>query len=50
MRNFLAAELSVIAVGVMLITYGLLSPRATAADVYPYARPMLASQRVEVGA
>ena len=46
MRNFLAAVLSVIAVGVMLIAYGLLSPRVAAADVYPSARPMLASQRV----
>ncbi len=46
MRNFLAAVLSVIAVGVMLIAYGLLSPHVAAADVYPSARPMLASQRV----
>ena len=46
MRNFLAAVLSVIAVGVMLIAYGLLSPHVAAADVYPYARPMLASQQV----
>jgi hypothetical protein len=46
MRNFLATVLGVIAVGVMLIAYGLLSPRVTAADVYPSARPMLASQRV----
>ena len=46
MRNFLAAVLSVIAVGVMLIAYGLLSPRVAAADVYPSARPMLAGQRV----
>ena len=45
MRNFLAAVLSVIAVGVMLIAYGLLSPRASAADLYPSARPMLASER-----
>jgi hypothetical protein len=45
MRNFLAAVLSVIAVGVLLIAYGLLSPRVTAADVYP-VRPMLTSQRV----
>jgi hypothetical protein len=44
MRNFLAAVLSVIAVGVMLIAYGLLSPRAAAADLYPSARPMLASE------
>jgi hypothetical protein len=46
MRNFLVAALSVIAVGVTLIAYGLLSPRVAAADVYPLARPMLASQRV----
>jgi hypothetical protein len=46
MRNFLAAVLSVIAVGVLLIAYGLLSPRVAAADVYPGARPMLAGQRV----
>ena len=46
MRNFLAAVLSVIAVGVMLIAYGLLNPRVAAADVYPSARPMLASERV----
>jgi hypothetical protein len=46
MRNFLVAVLSVIAVGVMLIAYGLLSPRVAATDVYPQARPMLASQRV----
>jgi hypothetical protein len=46
MRNFLAAVLSVIAVGVMLIAYGLLSPRASASDLYPSARPMLASERL----
>ena len=46
MRNFLAAVLSVIAVGVMLIAYGLLNPRVAAADVYPSARPLLASERV----
>ena len=46
MRAFLAAVLSVIAVGVMLIAYGLLNPRVAAADVYPSARPMLASERV----
>ena len=44
MRNFLATVLSVIAVGVLLIAYGLLSPRVAAADVYPSARPMLASE------
>ena len=46
MRAFLAAVLSVIAVGVMLIAYGLFSPRVATADVYPYARPMLANERV----
>lgn len=46
MRNLLAAVLSVIAVGVMLIAYGLLSPRASATDLYPSARPMLASERL----
>ena len=46
MRNFLATVLSVIAVGVLLIAYGLLSPRIAAADIYPSARPMLASERV----
>ena len=45
MRNFLAAVLTVIAMGVMLIAYGLLSPRAAATDLYPSARPMLASER-----
>jgi hypothetical protein len=42
MRNFLATVLSVIAAGVMLIAYGLLSPRAAATDLYAPARPMLA--------
>ena len=46
MRNFLAAVLSVIAVGVLLIAYGLLSPRLAAADVYPQGRPMLAGERL----
>jgi hypothetical protein len=49
MRGFLAAVLSVIAVGVMLIAYGLLNPRAPrAADFYAYpgARPILAGDRV----
>ena len=46
MRNFLAAVLSVIAVGVLLIAYGLISPRMAASDAYPVsmARPVLASQ------
>jgi hypothetical protein len=46
MRSFLAAVLSVIAVGVMLIAYGLFTSRTTAAAGYPGARPMFASERV----
>jgi hypothetical protein len=46
MRAFLATVLSAIAVGVLLIAYGLLVPRSATADAYPYARPMLASGRV----
>ena len=46
MRAFLATVLSVIAVGVLLIAYGLLVPRVATAGAYPYARPMLASDRV----
>src|SRR4029077_17779652 len=45
MRSFLATVLSVIAVGVVLIAYGLLMPRTSIA-AYPEARPMVASQRV----
>ena len=48
MRNFLATVLSVIALGVMLIAYGLLSPRVAASDgSYYQARPMIASERVD---
>jgi hypothetical protein len=46
MRNFIAAVLSVIAVGVMVIAYALFNPRVATADAYPSARPMLASERV----
>src|SRR5438477_239700 len=48
MRAFLATVLSVIAVGVVLIAYGLLSPRVAASDVYPSdsARPAYASQQI----
>src|SRR5712692_10603287 len=50
MRTFFAAVLSVIAVGVMLIAYGLLNPRMPSADAYGYpypgARPLPAGQRV----
>lgn len=48
MRGFLATVLSVIAVGVMLIAYGLLSPRLANAGGYQMqgARPVLAGERV----
>jgi hypothetical protein len=46
MRVFLGTVLSVIAVGVLLIAYGLLTPRTPIAAAYPEARPMFASQRV----
>src|SRR5258708_2043642 len=39
MRAFIATVLSVIAVGVMLIAYGLLNPRTPSADAYLYASP-----------
>ena len=46
MRTLLGTLLSVIAVGVLLIAYGLLSPRMTpAADPYQFARRGLASDR-----
>jgi hypothetical protein len=46
MAKFLAGVLSVIAVGVLLIAYGLLSPRAAAYREFgPGARPMLANQQ-----
>jgi hypothetical protein len=55
MRAFLATVLSVIAVGVLLIAYGLLVPRTAATGqvsydpqtgTYSMARPMFASERV----
>jgi hypothetical protein len=47
MTKFFAGVLSVIAVGVLLIAYGLLTPRAAAyQDQLQVARPMLASDRV----
>ena len=46
MRAFLGTVLSVIAVGVLLIAYGLMTPRTSIAAAYPDARPMIASQRV----
>src|SRR5438128_6008254 len=50
MKSFLGTVLSVIAVGVLLIAYGLLSPRVTA-DAYAsqLARPMPASDVVSLG-
>lgn len=43
--KFLAGVLSVIAVGVLLIAYGLLNPAIPAyADQAPFARPMLANE------
>ncbi|HKB10026.1 MAG TPA: hypothetical protein VKD69_05220 [Vicinamibacterales bacterium] len=46
MKAFLATVLSVIAAGVLLIAYSLLTSRAPVAAAYPDARPMVASQRV----
>jgi hypothetical protein len=55
MRAFLATVLSVIAVGVLLIAYGLLAPRASASPqvvydpqtgIYHLARPMLANEQI----
>ena len=46
MRAFLGTVLSVIAVGVLLIAYGLLTPRTSFATAYPEARPIVASERV----
>ena len=46
MKAFLVTVLSVIAVGVLLIAYGLLVPRDVMADGYRYARPTLAGQQV----
>ena len=45
MIKFLAGVLSVIAVGVLLIAYGLLNPAVPAyAEQTPFARPMLANE------
>jgi hypothetical protein len=64
MRAFLGTVLSIIAVGVLLIAYGLLAPRAGAfsstgqpgqvmfdpqTGTYQVARPILANERFEVG-
>jgi hypothetical protein len=46
MRAFFAVLLSVIAVGVVLVAYGLLKPRVAVAESYQPGRPMLVSDRV----
>jgi hypothetical protein len=47
MAKFLAGVLSVIAVGVLLIAYGLLSPRAAAyRELAPGARPLLTGEQL----
>jgi hypothetical protein len=49
MTKYLAGVLSVIAVGVLLVAYGLLGPRAGAdsrADLDRFARPSLASEQI----
>jgi hypothetical protein len=46
MRNFLAAVLSVLTAGVMVIAYALINPRMATADMSPSARPVFASDRV----
>jgi len=48
MKAFLASILTVIAMGVSAIAYGVLSPRMAAVDAYSSARPMLASERIGV--
>ena len=48
MARYLAGVLSVIAVGVLMIAYGLLNPRAAAADASGLPHPMYASDRVTV--
>src|SRR4051812_42876087 len=47
--TFFAGILSVIAVGVLLIAYGLFNPRVATLDAAALARPMTASDRVLLG-
>jgi hypothetical protein len=47
MTKYLAGVLTVIAVGTLLIAYGLLGPRASASDAF-IGRPMTGSDRVTV--
>jgi hypothetical protein len=44
MRTFLSAILGVIAIGVLLIAYGVFNPRAATADSYQLARPAYADR------
>jgi hypothetical protein len=46
--TFFAGILSVIAIGVLLIAYGLLNPRVATADGTMMSRPMYASDRVGI--
>ena len=46
MKAFLGSILTVIAMGVVAIAYGVLSPRMATTDAYSSARPMLASERI----
>jgi hypothetical protein len=48
MKAFLGSILTVIAMGVAAIAYGVLSPRVSNADALSSARPVLASERVGV--
>ena len=48
MKAFLGSILTVIAMGVLAIAYGVLSPRMAATDAYSTARPTLASERIGV--
>ena len=48
MRTFLAAVLGVIAVGVLLIAYGLLSPRSVTADCISAFAPSFANDRISL--
>src|SRR5215470_9829451 len=48
MRTLIGTILGVIAIGVLLIAYGLFNPRATAADAYQLARPVAASDPIGV--
>src|SRR6476660_3148735 len=46
LMRFVAGVLSVIAVGVLLIAYGLLSPRLASADGIPIQRPLYATRQI----